>query len=227
MHPSKPETNTNSISIVIADDHYLILEGISIVLKNYDHLRLVGQATNGEELLKLVEIHQPQVVITDIRMPVMDGIVATRCIKNRFPEIEVLALTAMGDDLSAANILLAGAKGFLFKGAGERDIVEAIEKVSHHEYAYCTEVANRIVQLTKLAEINPSQWTERPHFNDKELKIIQGTCQQLSNKEIARELNMDTRCVERTKERIQKKTGARNMVGIALFAIKNGIFRID
>ncbi|HYM94351.1 MAG TPA: response regulator transcription factor, partial [Chitinophagaceae bacterium] len=107
------------IRIVIADDYPLFREGIHLMLQKEKDLKITGEAGNGEELLKVVEREQPDIVITDIEMPVMNGIEATKRIKSKFPATGVIALTMFGDEHFLVDMLEAGASGYLLKSCNK------------------------------------------------------------------------------------------------------------
>jgi DNA-binding NarL/FixJ family response regulator len=217
----------NPITVVIADDHSLIRMGFKELLENCPFTRLVGVAANGKELLDLVDKCLPQVVITDVQMPVMNGIEATIFIRQHHPGTQVVAISMYDDERLIADMLEAGARGYLMKDAPEAEIVDAIVKVFNKEYAYCSTVANKMLKITKDLSFHPFHPERLLQLNEKEREIARLVCEELCSKEIAERMNMPTRAVERCKERLLEKTGARNMVGIAKMAIKQRIYPLD
>lgn len=213
---------TAMINVVIADDHFIFRNGLINLLKEKSSINVVGQASNGKELIELTDELRPNVVITDINMPGIDGFEATEVITNRFPEINVLALSMCDKELSILKMLKAGAKGYLLKTSEQEELFNAIDAVGSSDYCYFTSVHSAILNSIKTKET-----TNQVEFTDKELEVIQFICKEYSNKEIALKIGCTTRSVESARERIQNKTGAKNMVGIVLYAIKNKIFRID
>src|SRR5689334_552361 len=117
------------IRLVIADDHELILKGFQLMLSRQNDIQLVADASNGRDLIDIVAQHRPDIVITDIQMPVMDGIEACRRIKESFTTTEVLALSTFGDDHFVIEMLEAGARGYLLKNSDREDLIEAITTV--------------------------------------------------------------------------------------------------
>lgn len=118
------------IRLAIAEDHQSLIDGIKLLLEYEDNISIVGTANNGEDLLAIVRLKQPNVVITDIRMPKMDGITATKYIKKEFPEIKILAFT-MFDQLDAIEQMInAGVSGYLLKNSSLNDVLEAINIVN-------------------------------------------------------------------------------------------------
>lgn len=216
------------IRIVIADDHPIFCQGLCLVLQNENGLRVVGQAADGNELIRVVEEQKPDVVLTDIRMPGMDGVEATKIIVERYPHISVIALTVFDSEKLALDMLEAGATGYLLKTANKEELIQAICNVHQKgTFSYCAMASNKLVRLMARSSFNPYHLGKKPHFTDRELEIIRLLCQELCSKEIAEQLNMNSRSVETARERIQEKIGARNMIGIAVYAIRNGIYCLD
>ncbi len=124
------------IRLAIAEDHQSLIDGIKLLLEYEDNISIVGTANNGEDLLAIVRLKQPNVVITDIRMPKMDGITATKLIKKEFPEIKVLAFTMFDQTNAIEQMIEAGASGYLLKNSSLSDVKEAIEAVKKGETYY-------------------------------------------------------------------------------------------
>ncbi|WP_299889295.1 response regulator transcription factor [uncultured Lacinutrix sp.] len=134
------------IRLAIAEDHQSLIDGIKLLLEYEDNLSIVGTANNGEELLDIVRLKRPNIVITDIRMPKMDGITATKQIKKEFPEIKVLAFT-MFDQLDAIEqMVAAGASGYLLKNSSLNEVKDAIEAIKRGETYYDANIDTNSLQ---------------------------------------------------------------------------------
>jgi DNA-binding NarL/FixJ family response regulator len=214
------------IRIIIADDHEIFRDGFKVMLKKQTEVEIVAEAANGKELLQLVAEHQPDVVITDIKMPQMDGVEATKAIKERHPHIEVIALSMFDEENLVVDMLEAGAKGYLLKNTHKAEVVQAIKAVYKGETFYCNNTSNKLAQLIAKSRFNPYKKNSKPNFNDKELEIMKLICQELSNKEIASQLDLSTRTIEGYRERILEKIDAKNTAGIVIYAIKNNIYKV-
>lgn len=116
-------------TIAMAEDHQMLIDGVKSFFEYDETVNIIGTVNNGEELIKLVSLKQPKLVITDIRMPIMDGIQATKVIKNKFPHIKVLALTMFDQHDAIKQMLDAGATGYILKNSGIKMLSKAIEKV--------------------------------------------------------------------------------------------------
>jgi two-component system, NarL family, response regulator NreC len=219
-------TQTKPVRIVIADDHPFLVDGFCFAMKKHPQVSMAGQAGNGEELIKLVEDECPDVVFTDIQMPVMDGITATREIVRRFPYVNVIAFTSFIEDCLITDMMEAGAMGYLLKNEHITIILRAIQKVMNRETYYSHEVSNRLVAMMKRTAYNPMKPFDKPRFTELELAVIKEICDELSSKEIATKLGVEVRSVESAKSRIMERTGCRNSAGIVKYAIRNYIVRL-
>jgi len=115
--------------IIIAEDHQSLIDGINLLFEHDPNFKIVGMANDGEKLIELVEEKQPDVVLTDIRMPKIDGIAATRMIKKQFPEIKIIAFTMFDQQEAVSQMLSAGINGYILKNSGLQEVKKAIETV--------------------------------------------------------------------------------------------------
>lgn len=214
------------IKIILADDHELFRDGFGVMIKKQHDIELIGEAENGEELLRMVHELKPEVVITDIKMPKMDGIELMHRLKQEYPHIGVIALTSYDEENLIVEMLEAGAKGYLLKSANKEEIVEAIEKVYNDKTHYCNQTSRRLAQLIAKSAFNPFRKKKPIQFNDREIAIMQMVCQGLTNKEIAGQLFLSKRTVETHRENIMEKIGESSSAGMIVYAIKTGIYKI-
>ncbi|MEO2061304.1 MAG: response regulator transcription factor, partial [Mesonia sp.] len=119
--------------IIIAEDHQSLIDGINLLFEHDPNFKIVGMANDGEKLIELVEEKQPDVVLTDIRMPKIDGIAATRMIKKQFPEIKIIAFTMFDQQEAVSQMLSAGINGYILKNSGLQEVKKAIETVLNGE----------------------------------------------------------------------------------------------
>ncbi len=125
------------IRIVIADDHEIFRDGFRIMLKKQTDIELVGEAADGNELIEIVEAMKPDIVLTDIKMPILSGIEAARIIKKKYPTMRIIALSMFDDDNLIIDMLESGAKGYLLKNTSKSEIVDAINMVYNDQFYYC------------------------------------------------------------------------------------------
>ena len=185
---------------------------------------LSGEAENGKELLKVVEDLLPDVVITDIEMPVMNGIEATEKIKEKWPGTGVIALTMFGEDHLIVDMLEAGASGYLLKSTRKEELVEAIKAVNEGGTYFCNTTSMRLSKM--IAQSKARVEKEKASFTEKEIEIIRLICEQYASKEIADKTNLTHRTVEKYRDNIMQKTKARNMAGIVVYAIRHGMYEV-
>lgn len=215
------------IRVVIADDHAIFREGLKSVLRNQPELSMVGEAGNGEELLAVVENLNPDIVITDIKMPKMDGIMACQLICEKYVATKVIAISMFNDDKNIMGMLEAGATGYLLKNAEHDEMYGAIKTVHEgHSYysASTTQCLARMIGERKFGHYRKRTSVE---FTKRELEVIRLICDQFMNKEIADELKVSIRTVESYRNSILEKIGAKNSVGIVLYAIKHKLMNIN
>ena len=214
------------ISIVIADDHEIFRDGFRAMTKKFPEVKLIGEAENGRDLIELIEKTKPDVVLTDIKMPKMDGIEATRQLIKSKSNVNIIALSMFDEDNLISDMLEAGAKGYLIKNANKEEIIEAIKTVNRGKTYYCKDTSARLLQMISNSKFNPYKKTPKPQFTERELEVIKLICDQLSNKEIAERLNLSIRTIEGYREKILEKMDVHNTAGIVVYAIKTSIYQI-
>ena len=214
------------IRIVIADDHEIFRDGFKLMMKKQSEIEILAEAGNGRELLDLTHQHLPDVVVTDIKMPLMDGIEATKQIKAKHPEIEVVALSMFDEENLVIDMLEAGARGYLLKNTHKEEVVQAVTAVYKKETYFCKQTSTKLAQMIAKSRFTPYKPVKKPGFNDRELEIIKLICQEFSNKEIANKLSMSIRTVEGYREKILEKIEAKNVAGLVVYAIKNNIYNV-
>lgn len=214
------------IRIVLADDHEIFRDGFHVMLKRQSDIQLVGEAANGVDLIKITEKLLPDIVITDIKMPKLDGIEATKIITKKFPGINIITLSMFDDDNLIIDMLEAGAKGYLLKSAHKKEIIEAIKTVYKNDTYYCKSTSTKLVLMIGQSRFDPYKEIQKPEFSKREIDIITLICQEASNKEIALKLFLSVRTIEGHREKIQEKIRAKNAAGIVIYAIKTGIYKI-
>ena len=218
----------NKISIVIADDHEVFRDGLKLMLNKQKDFALVGEAKDGKSLVAEVLKHQPQVVITDIDMPILNGIEATQEILSVLPNANIIGLSMHDDSDLILKTLEAGAKGYLIKNASKQEICLSIRTVALGNTYYCNNTGNKLAnQLVNSTKFNPYKTQSKINFNDREKQVMELLCKGMTTKETAAAIFLSERTIEGLKNKIQSKIGASNAVGIAVYAIKNKIIDID
>jgi two-component system response regulator NreC len=211
----------NSIRLVIADDHEIFRDGLALMLSKQQNIELVGQAGNGRELISLVNELQPDVVMTDVKMPIMDGIEATRTLLTENPYLQIIALSMFDEENLIVDMLEAGAKGYLLKNADKQEILDAIQSVSQGKPYYCHHTTSRLASLISKSKFNPYKKRDPLVFTDREIEIIRLICQQLTAQEIADKVFLSKRTVEGHRTRILEKMNVKNTAGVVIYALRH------
>jgi DNA-binding NarL/FixJ family response regulator len=216
-----PETMSHpGLGVLLVDDHAVVRQGLRMFLATDEGLHVVGEAENGQEALeKVAELH-PHVVLMDLLMPVMDGVRATRQIKARFPEVEVIALTSVLEDRLIAEAMHAGATGYLLKDTHPEELIEAIHAAGRGEVRLHPEVARRLAQEVRTAEM-------REALTPRETEILRLVGRGLSNKRIAQQLNLSELTVKTHVSNLLSKLGLSSRTQAALFAIREGLIGLE
>jgi DNA-binding NarL/FixJ family response regulator len=213
----------NKIKIAIADDYSIYREGLKVGLARDTNLEVVLEASSGDELIAGVEKIDTDVIIMDLKMPVMDGIEATREIRKRFQSIKVLAVTMYDDEKFIIHLMENGANGYLLKNADSEEIQKAIYAVHENGYYFNDLVNNALIKkLVIKANLKPS-FNKNIEFTERELEVLKLICDEKTNTEIGKIIFLSPRSVEGIRLRLVEKVGVRNTAGLVLFAVKNGI----
>jgi DNA-binding NarL/FixJ family response regulator len=198
-------------------------EGIRMLMEQESKFEIVGEAGNGDELIRVMETTKADIVITDIEMPVINGIMATKEIKNKHPHSGVIALTMFGDDHLIVEMLDAGANGYLLKSTRKQELIDAIEAVYGGGSYFCNSTSLRLSKM--IAQTRLGEKHNETTFSKKEIEIIKLICEQYASKQIAEMTNLTPRTVEKYRDYIMEKTNSKNMVGIVVYAIRHGLFK--
>jgi DNA-binding NarL/FixJ family response regulator len=212
------------IRVIIADDHELIIDGLQSTFRGSVEFEIVGEASNGEELLRLTRDLQPDVVLTDIKMPKMDGIEFTKTIKAEFPYIGVIGITSYDEEDLVLDMLNAGANGYLMKTAGKAEISKAIEAVHKGASYYCSRTNYKLAEMISKRNSNPLRKKNKVVFTDRELQVIDLMCEGLSSKEIGSKLGLTKRTIERYRDMIMEKMDVKNVASAVVYAIGHGLY---
>jgi DNA-binding NarL/FixJ family response regulator len=212
------------IRIVVADDHPMVRYGIAAVLSDVGSVEIVGEAADGKELLTVVASTQPDVVLTDLAMPEMDGVAAITRLHAAYPEIAVLVLTMHADDESVFAALRAGARGYLIKGADGAELVRAIQTVAAGDAVYGTAVANRIIAYFTGAPGAPAP-KAFPELTDREREVLNLMASGLRNRAIAERLGLSEKTVRNHVSAVLLKLQVPDRTAAAIKAREAGLGR--
>jgi DNA-binding NarL/FixJ family response regulator len=214
------------IRVVIADDHPMFRYGLVAAMAGADEVVIVGEAADGRELLAVVNTERPDVVVTDLAMPGMDGAAATEAVLARHPGIAVLVLTMHEDSEALFNALRAGARGYLLKGAERAEIIRAVQAVAAGEAVYGAAVARRITDFFAGAHRDYSAKVF-PRLTDREREVLELVAAGRGNHEIARRLALSEKTVRNHVSAITVKLQVRDRAAAVAKARDAGLGRLD
>jgi DNA-binding NarL/FixJ family response regulator len=209
-------TPPERIRVLVADDHPVVRTGLSAVIVEQGDLELVAEAENGERAVALFREHQPDVVLMDLRMPVMDGVEAIRTITAEFPTARILALTTYEGDADIRRALEAGARGYLLKDMLLTEVISAVRAVRRGDRVSPTAVATRL-----------AEFPERSELSEREIEVIQFVARGLSNKEIARAIGRTDETVKIHLKNIFAKLDVADRTEAVTVALTRGLIHLD
>jgi len=210
------------IRIIIADDHQLFRNGLKLLLNSFTEFEVTGEASNGEEFLRLLNTTPADIALMDISMPEMDGIEATRRGLKICPSLNIIALSMYGEDEYYYKMVDAGAKGFLLKDSDISEVREAIITVIKGGSFFSQELLYHVIQKIKLREQEPKSAV----LSKREKEILLKICEGFSNQEIAESLFISKRTVDKHRANLLGKTNSKNTASLILYAIRNKLIEI-
>ena len=214
----------NPVRVVIADDHEIFRDGLKLVLQKQKDIIVAGEACDGRDLIELVKQQLPDVVVTDVKMPNLDGVAAAKYLAEHYPSIGVIALTMFDEEDLIVDMLEAGAKGYLLKNADKTEILEAVHAVANNQPHYCRLTSQKLASMVAKSKFNLHLKKEKPEFNEREKEIIRYICDGLTNKEIGEKIFLSVRTVEGLRLKIIEKMNVKNTAGIIVYAIRENLY---
>ncbi|UCE00489.1 MAG: response regulator transcription factor [Chloroflexota bacterium] len=208
-------SDKKSIRVVLVDDHYQMHRIVEQTLSATPGIDLVGQGANGEEGIALCEQYQPDIVLMDVVMPVMDGIEATKILHERLPELKILVLSSFQDHESVYAMLRNGAVGYLTKDSLAEDLAETIRATCQGKMVFSSEVGERL--------IHPPQPVDNFHLTDRELEVLVLLADGLTNQQTAQKLSISLSTLKYHMANIYEKLGVQTRSEALVFAAKNNL----
>ena len=215
---------TGTIRIIIADDHTVVRQGLRIMLEPKPEYRLIGDARNGKELLELVANQQPDLIILDLLMPLMDGAEAIRIIRSQFPDIKILVLTSYSEESMVMKTMRSGANGYILKETSPEELIQAINAVMRGEmWIYPNLMTDLLASL-----IHPeNRASELDILTKRERQVVALVARGLSNPDIAASQGINESTVRFHLSNIYSKLGLQNRTQVALYALRTGLADLD
>jgi DNA-binding NarL/FixJ family response regulator len=219
----KQEETGEIIKVIIADDHALFRAGVKTSLSMKKDIKMLGEADNGAQLLTLLKVLQPDVILLDIQMPIMDGITTLPEIKELYPDIRVIMLTMHNDHSMISKLMELGANSYLTKNSDAEVIYEAIKTVHEQEYFFNALTNRALIDGLRTKRQVETTLPVDTKLSDKEITILKLMCEEKSTKDIADLVFLSPRTVEAIRDKLKVKTGAKSMAGLVMYAVKAGI----
>lgn len=217
--------NGDVINVMIVDDHVLYRAGVKTALSSKKDIKIMAEADNGVHLLNMLKGIQPDVILLDIQMPVMDGITALPEIKKLYPGIKVIMLTLLDDQSVITRLMELGANSYLVKTSDAELIYEAI-RTCHQQEFFFNSLTNKAL-LNNLRQKNViSPFSTSPDdavLSEKEITILKLMCEEKSTREIAEAVDLSPRTIEAIRDKLKVKTGAKSTAGLIMFAVRNNL----
>jgi len=214
-------SSTKEYSVVIADDHTLMRNALARLVSSFDKYNVVFEAGNGMEVIEKLKIHGiPDIILLDISMPVMDGFETAKWLTKNYPQIKILSLSMQSDEDSIIKMLKLGAKGYLMKNVEPEELNLALDSVMTKDFYLSEIISGKVITGLHKDFNNP---LEPLALTDKEKEFLRFICSELTYKDIAEKMFISSRTVEDYRSALFAKLKLKSRVGLAMYAIKNGI----
>lgn len=218
----KSPESRSVIKVAIADDHALFRSGVKTALSIKKDVELIAEADNGMQLISLLKHIEPDVILLDIQMPIMDGITTLPEIRKLYPHVKVIILSMHNDHSMISRLMEIGANSYLTKNSDPETIYQAIKTCFEQEFFF-NDLTNKAL-LTGLRTKRVEQpMNEDVQLTEKETRILKLMCEEKTTREIADLVDISPRTVEAIRDKLKTKTGAKSMAGLVMYAVKNGI----
>ncbi len=214
------------IRIALCDDQYVVVEGLRKILGIDPEIQVVGSANDGAELIEMLPALHPDLVLVDLKMPVMNGILATRIIRRDFPEIHVLVLSTYDDDEWVFDALRAGAEGYLLKDTPPAQLITAIKGTVEGKAYIDPKITGKVIERANISN-QPEESQGIFNLTEREKEILQLIAQGFSNAEIAERLFLSEGTIRNYTKNLFQKLGVSARTQAAVVAIKNGLVKIS
>jgi len=215
-------TDETPIKVAIADDHALFRAGVKTALSSKKDIELIAEADNGMQLLHLLRHIEPDVILLDIQMPIMDGIQTLPEIRKLRPDAKVIILSMHNDHSMISKLMEIGANSYLTKNSDSETIYQAIRTCYDQEFFF-NELTNKALLTGLRTKRTDGIHHQEADLSEKEMRVLKLMCEEKTTKEIADIVEISPRTVEAIRDKLKTKTGAKSMAGLVMYAVKNGI----
>lgn len=216
------------ISVIITDDHKIIRQGLRSLLERSNKIKVVGEASNGSELLELLSQTPADIVLMDINMPVMDGYEATRQVSDKYPDTKVIALSMLNDEPFVQKMFTCGASGYVLKTTGQEELYSAIKMVANGTTYICSDLSMKMLdRVSRPGAASKVEVGSGKELSKRELEILGLIAEGFTNAEIADKLFTSKRTIETHRQNILEKTQAKNTANLIKYAIQNRLIALE
>jgi DNA-binding NarL/FixJ family response regulator len=216
----------SNITVLLVDDHTIVRQGLKALLASEKDMTIIGEAQTGREAVDLTAQHHPTVVIMDLAMPRLNGAEATRQILKNAPSTKVIVLSTYSDDEHVQQALAAGAAAYLLKQTAAEDVVEAIREVAKGNAFFSPAIAKRLREQTMRTDADAPK-EPNVELTQREAEVLQLIAEGYANKQIAAELNLSVKTVEKHRQQVMQKLDIHNIAGLVRHAAAKGIIEAN
>ena len=217
----------NKHKIIICDDHLMFRDGIKLLLEQNNIGQVIAEVNNGKEFLDIIDHVDPDIVLMDIDMPIIDGIEATKKAITKKPDLKILVLSMFGDEKMYIEMINAGAMGFILKTSGKNELENAIKTIIGGESYFSNDLLRKIIaNIGNVSSFKNKNTNDNQNFTQREMEVLKYVCKGLSTNEIAEKIALSPKTIDVYRTKLLTKTNSKNAVGLVMFAIKNKLIEI-
>jgi two-component system invasion response regulator UvrY len=215
-------------SVALVDDHVLLRNGLANIIRNFQSHDVLFEADNGQQCMDRLDAGLlPSIVLLDINMPQMDGYATALCIKQRFPQVKVLALSMYDSENSIIRMLRHGARGYILKDSDPAELQSALLDVQQKGYYYSEMITSRLIRLVNDLDNPEGALKQMIALNEREIEFLKLVCTELTYKEIADRMGVGPRTVDGYRDTLFEKLPVKTRVGLVLYAIRSGLVVVE
>lgn len=210
-------------NIALADDHALILDGISTLIKDQPNLNIVYKARNGKELIDFVELSTPDICIIDMEMPILNGLQASELLLKKYPNLKIIILTMYQELSIMKNLINIGIHGYLLKTSDKDELLFAINQVIKGKTYFDGKLVNQNMASNEASNSSNTDISKVSRLSEREKEVATLLCNGLSNKQVAKKLFLSSSTVDNHRTNLMRKLDVHNVVELIRFCLRNGI----
>lgn len=214
-----------NISVLLADDHTVVRQGLRALLSSEQGMLVVGEAENGWQTLQVAKQTQPDIVVMDLAMPLLDGVETARRIRRELPAAKVLVLTTYTDDETVRRVIEAGVAGYVTKQTAAEELITAIREVGKGNAFFSPAIARRLCEQSRRLSARRRGYARPDSLSRREAQVLRWVSRGLANKQIAAELGISTKTVEKHRQHLMKKLGIYGIAGLTRYAFAKGLLK--